>query len=40
MPVVNFFMGLRNDDRHRMKNRPTINEEIKKMAIKRDLSKF
>jgi len=32
-----FFMGMSNDDWHRMENSPNINEKIKKMAIRRDL---
>jgi len=35
----NFFMGMSNDDWHRMKNSPNINEKIKKMAIKKELLK-
>jgi len=35
----NFFMGMSNDDWHRMKNSPNINEKIKKMAWKKDLIK-
>jgi predicted RNA-binding Zn-ribbon protein involved in translation (DUF1610 family) len=34
-----FFMGMSNDDWHRMKNSPNINEKIKKMAWKKDLIK-
>lgn len=32
-----FFMGMSNDEWHRMKNSPNINEKIKKMARKKDL---
>jgi hypothetical protein len=32
-----FFMGMSNDDWHRMKNSPNINGKIKKMAITKDL---
>ena len=35
----NFFMGMSNDDWHRMKNSPNINEKIKKMAWKKELLK-
>ena len=31
-----FFMGMSNDDWHRMENSPNINEKIKKMAMKRE----
>ena len=31
-----FFMGMSNDDWHRMENSPNINEKIKKMAKKRE----
>ena len=34
-----FFMGMSNDDWHRMKNSPNINEKIKKMAWKKELLK-
>jgi ribosomal protein S27AE len=34
-----FFMGMSNDDWHRMENSPNINEKIKKMAWKKDLVK-
>ena len=34
-----FFMGMSNDDWHRMKNSPNINEKLKKMAFKKDLIK-
>jgi hypothetical protein len=32
-------MGMSNDDWHRMKNSPNINEKLKKMAFKKDLIK-
>jgi len=35
----NFFMGMSDEDWHRMKNSPNINEKIKKMAIKKELLK-
>jgi len=35
----NFFMGMSNEDWHRMKNSPNINEKIKKMARKQELLK-
>lgn len=31
-----FFMGMSNDDWHRMENSPNINEKIKKMAKKQE----
>lgn len=31
-----FFMGMSNDEWHRMENSPNINEKIKKMASKKD----
>jgi predicted RNA-binding Zn-ribbon protein involved in translation (DUF1610 family) len=31
-----FFMGMSNDDWHRMENSPNINEKIKKMAKKKE----
>jgi len=34
-----FFMGMSNEEWHRMENSENINEKIKKMAIKRDLVK-
>jgi ribosomal protein S27AE len=34
-----FFMGMSNDDWHRMENSPNINEKMKKMAGKKDLLK-
>jgi ribosomal protein S27AE len=34
-----FFMGMSNDDWHRMENSPNINEKIKKMAWKKDILK-
>jgi ribosomal protein L37AE/L43A len=34
-----FFMGMSNEEWHRMENSLNINEKIKKMAIKRDLVK-
>jgi predicted RNA-binding Zn-ribbon protein involved in translation (DUF1610 family) len=34
-----FFMGMSNDDWHRMKNSPNINEKMKKMAWKKELLK-
>jgi len=34
-----FFMGMSNNDWHRMENSPNINEKIKKMAWKKDLLK-
>jgi ribosomal protein S27AE len=34
-----FFMGMSNDEWHRMENSPNINEKIKKMAWKKDLVK-
>ena len=34
-----FFMGMSNDEWHRMKNSPNINEKIKKMALKKELLK-
>jgi predicted RNA-binding Zn-ribbon protein involved in translation (DUF1610 family) len=34
-----FFMGMSNDDWHRMKNSPNINEKLKKMAWKKELLK-
>ena len=34
-----FFMGMSNDDWHRMENSPNINEKIKKMAWKKELLK-
>jgi ribosomal protein L37E len=34
-----FFMGMSNEEFHRMENSPNINEKIKKMAIKKDLVK-
>jgi ribosomal protein L33 len=34
-----FFMGMSNEEWHRMENSQNINEKIKKMAIKRDLVK-
>jgi len=34
-----FFMGMSNDDWHRMENSPNINEKMKKMALKKDLLK-
>lgn len=30
-----FFMGMSNNDWHRMENSPNINEKLKKMAIKK-----
>jgi len=35
----NFFMGMSDDDWHRMKNSPNLNERIKKMAEKKGLLK-
>ncbi len=32
-----FFMGMSNDDWHRMKNSPNIGQKIKKMAMKKEL---
>ncbi|MCK7478905.1 MAG: hypothetical protein M0C28_17215 [Candidatus Moduliflexus flocculans] len=32
-----FFMGMSNEEWHRMENSENISEKIKKMAIKRDL---
>jgi hypothetical protein len=34
-----FFMGMSNEEWHRIENSENINEKIKKMAIKRDLVK-
>ena len=34
-----FFMGMSNDDWHRMENSHNINEKIKRMAIKQELLK-
>lgn len=34
-----FFMGMSNEEWHRMENSANISEKIKKMAIKRDLVK-
>jgi len=34
-----FFMGMSNEEWHRMENSENISEKIKKMAIKRDLVK-
>jgi ribosomal protein S27AE len=34
-----FFMGMSNDEWHRMENSPNINEKIKKMAKKKELLK-
>jgi predicted RNA-binding Zn-ribbon protein involved in translation (DUF1610 family) len=34
-----FFMGMNNDEWHRMKNSPNISEKIKKMAGKKGLLK-
>ena len=34
-----FFMGMSNEDWHRMENSPNISEKIKKMAWKKELVK-
>ncbi len=34
-----FFMGMSNDEWHRMENSPNINAKIKKMALKKELLK-
>ncbi len=34
-----FFMGMSNEEWHRIENSSNINEKIKKMAVKRDLLK-
>jgi ribosomal protein S27AE len=36
-PACGFFMGMSNEEWHRMENSPNIDEKIKKMAIKREL---
>ena len=34
-----FFMGMSNEEWHRMESSPNINQKIKKMAMKKDLLK-
>ena len=35
----NFFMGMSNEEWHRMESSPNLNDKIKKMAIKKELVK-
>lgn len=37
--ACDFFMGMSNEEWHRMENSPNISEKIKKMAMKKDLVK-
>jgi ribosomal protein S27AE len=38
-PECGFFMGMSNEEWHRMESSPNINQKIKKMAMKKDLLK-
>ena len=38
-PECGFFMGMSNEEWHRMENSPNLNDKIKKMAIKKELVK-
>ena len=35
----NFFMGMSNEEWHRMESSPNLNDKIKKMALKKELVK-